>query len=280
MKDFFKIRLSFALLLLPFLLPAQVTDLALMPASGFANYSNLPVAQLNRAHREQLTGQFEVALLTYNSALAWQPGWVPALAARSELLYRLGRNLEAQRDRQQASRQNPNATAFFLAKGRNGLMPFLALYPREWYRTNYGIEASDERDGGLSSPQEYFYDQYMSIVNSPDTALAVRAVQQKVGQEIMASSKTLDELPRTYNQGVRKMLEANLAMLNHRYAEAVNLYTDASLKNAVSWPELHYNRGLGYILLHNYMNGCEDLSRAAKAGFGPAVVMQQSLCNL
>ena len=280
MKDFFKIRLLFVAFILPFLLPAQVTELALMPASGIANYSNLPVAQLNRAHREQLTGQFEVALMTYNSALAWQPNWVPALAARSELLYRLGRNLEAQRDRQQATRQNPNATAFFLAKGRNGLMPFLALYPREWYRNNYGLESPDQTESGFASPQEYFYDQYLNIINAPDTALAVRALQQKVGQEILASGNTLDELPRDYNQGVRKMLEANLAMLNHNYSAAINLYTDAALNNVVTWPELHYNRGLGYILMHNYMNGCEDLALAAKKGFGPAVIMRQSLCDL
>lgn len=279
MKDFLKIRLLLAYLLLPFLLPAQVTELPMMPSSGITNYSNLPVAQLNRAHREQLTGQFEVALLTYNSALAWQPDWVPALAARSALLYRLGRNLEAQRDRQQASLQNPNATAFFLAKGRNGLMPFLALYPREWYRTNYGLETPDKTEEGPTSPQDYFYDQYLSIINAPDTALAVLALQQKVGQDIYASQKTLDELPRSYHQGVRKMLEANLAMLNHNYADAVNLYTDASLKNAVDWPEMHYNRGLGFILLHDYMNGCKDLSSAAKDGFGPAAVMFQSLCN-
>jgi tetratricopeptide (TPR) repeat protein len=280
MKDFLKVRVLLAMFLLPFLLPAQVTKLAMMPASGITNYSNLPVAQLNRAHREQLTGQFEVALMTYNSALAWQPNWVPALAARSELLHRLGRNLEAQRDRLRASRQNPNATAFFLAKGSNGLMPFLALYPREWYRVNYGIEASDKKGKEFSTPQAYFYDQYLSIVNAPDTALAVRALQEKVGYEVLAAGRTLDELPRTYNRGVRKMLEANLAMLNHNYSEAVNLYTDAALKDGVAWPELHYNRGLGLILLQNYMSGCEDLSLAAKAGFGPGVVMYQSLCNL
>lgn len=280
MKDFRKILFLLAMLPLPFLLPAQVTELALLPASGITSYGNLPVAQLNRAHREQLTGQFEVALLTYNSALAWQPDWVPALAARSELLYRLGRNLEAQRDRQQAARQNPNATAFFLAKGRNGLMPFLALYPREWYRTNYGLEAPDRSGKERSTPQAYFYDQYLSIINAPDTALAVLALQQKVGHEVLDSRRTLAELPRTYHHGVRKMLEANLAMLNHNYADAVNLYTDASLKNGVEWPELYYNRGLGNILLQNYMGGCEDLSRAARADFGPAVVMYQSLCNL
>lgn len=274
----FLLASTFALLL-SFSMDAQVTEMPMLPASSMVSYSNLPVGQLNRAHRQQLTGQFELALLTYNSALAWQPDWVPALAARSTLLYRLGRNLEAQKDRAMAERQNPTATAFFLAKGRNGLMPFLALYPREWYSENYGLEISEDIAFTDDSPQSYFYEQYNSIINAPDTALAVLALQQKVDQDVLASQRSIDALPRGYNQGVRKMLMANLAMLNHEYSDAVNLYNDAALKNGVTWPELHYNRGLGNILMHNYMNGCQDLSKASKDGFPPATVMYESLCN-
>lgn len=265
--------------LLSFSMKAQVTELPLMPASGITSYGNLPVGQLNRAHRQQLTGQFELALLTYNSALAWQPDWVPALAARSTLLSRLGRSLEAQRDQMTASRQNPTATAFFLAKGRNGLMPFLALYPQEWYQRNYGFPGKEQEKTAETGTQAYFYEQYMNIINAPDTALAVRALQQKVDQDVIASRRSLEALPRNYNQGVRQMLMANLAMLNHEYADAINLYTDAALKNGVNWPELYYNRGLGYILVNNYMGGCQDLSRAAQDGFRPAAVMLDCLCN-
>lgn len=265
--------------LLSFSMKAQVTELPLMPASGITSYGNLPVGQLNRAHRQQLTGQFELALLTYNSALAWQPDWVPALAARSTLLNRLGRSLEAQRDQMTASRQNPTATAFFLAKGRNGLMPFLALYPQEWYQRNYGFPGKEQEKTAETGTQAYFYEQYMNIINAPDTALAVRALQQKVDQDVIASRRSLEALPRNYNQGVRQMLMANLAMLNHEYADAINLYTDAALKNGVNWPELYYNRGLGYILVNNYMGGCQDLSRAAQDGFRPAAVMLDCLCN-
>lgn len=265
--------------LLSFSMKAQVTELPLMPASGITSYGNLPVGQLNRAHRQQLTGQFELALLTYNSALAWQPDWVPALAARSTLLNRLGRSLEAQRDQMTASRQNPTATAFFLAKGRNGLMPFLALYPQEWYQRNYGFPGKEQEKTAETGTQAYFYEQYMNIINAPDTALAVRALQQKVDQDVIASRRSLEALPRNYNHGVRQMLMANLAMLNHEYADAINLYTDAALKNGVNWPELYYNRGLGYILVNNYMGGCQDLSRAAQDGFRPAAVMLDCLCN-
>ncbi len=279
MKKMSQFRLQFIAVLFPLILGAQVTELPLLPASGIASYANLPVGQLNRAHRQQLTGQFELALLTYNSALAWQPDWVPVLTARSSLLYRLGRSLEAERDRLRAERQNPTATAFFLAKGRNGLLPFLALYPQEWYQMNYGFTAQARFASTGPTPSEYFYEQYLTITSAPDTALAVRALQQKVNQDVLSSRRTLEAMPRTYHQGVRKMLLANLAMLNHDYAEAINLYTDVSLKEAVSWPELNYNRGLGYILMNDYVNGCQDLSQAAKAGFKPANVMLESLCN-
>lgn len=279
MKTCLSFFLFFALAFSPMLLPAQVTQHSLMPAAGITSYGNLPIAQLNRAYREQLTGQFEVALMTYNSALAWQPGWVPVLAARAELLQRLGRDLEAQRDRKQAVRQNPNATAFFLAKGRHGLLPFLALYPREWFGPRYGLLSPEKVNAPVVNMRDYFHDQYESIVTAPDTALAVRALQQKVNNDMGAYRRTMEELRRDYHPGVRKMLEANMAMLNHDYAIAVNLYTDAELKDGVTWPELYYNRGLGAILLHDYINGCQDLAAAVKTDFGPARIMFGSLCN-
>jgi len=279
MKNFLFIRTLCLAFLLPFFVHGQATDMPLLSATGARSYGNLPVGQLNLAYRQQLAGQFEIALLTYNSALAWQPNWVPALAGRSALLARLGRSAEAKRDRELASRQNPTATAFFLAKGRNGLMPFLALYPHDWYEKNYGFAAKDQATDEALTPQTYFYEQYAKISNASDTMLAVRALQQKVDQDILASRRSLDSLPADYNQGVKKMLLANLAMLNHEYTRGINLYTDAFLKNGVDWSELHYNRGLGYILVNNYMNGCEDLTEAANKGFQPAIVMLDGLCN-
>jgi len=278
MKNQCLLLLLAATFLLPFHLGAQLTKRPMLPATGIKSYGNLPVGELNRAHREQLAGQFEIALLTYNSALAWQPDWVPALAARSELLYRMGRPMEARKDRNQAERQNPNATAFYLAKGRNGLMPFLALYPKTWYQENYGIQQAEETPEE-SSFRQFFHEQYLAVTSAPDTALAVRVVRQKLDFDIRSAYQSLDELPRAYNEGVRQMLLGNLSMLNHNYREAVNLYTEAETKGNVDWPELRYNRGLGYILLHNYMGGCDDLFSASQEGFRPAAVMYDSLCN-
>ncbi|MEM6770992.1 MAG: hypothetical protein AAF597_10440 [Bacteroidota bacterium] len=261
------------------LLPAQVENMPLMPAAGTTSYSNLPIAELNRAHRQQLTGQFEDALLTYSSALAYQPDWVPALTARATLYQRLGRQLEARRDQQKANRQNPLATSFFMARGHNGLLPFLALYPHEWYAENYGFDKVIELPTEVNTPQAYFTEQYFKIMAGPEDAPAVQLLRKKVSQQIIATQRALDELPRGYDQGVRRMLEANLALLNHDYPAAINLYSDAEYKHGADWPELYYNRGLGYILQFNYMNGCEDLTHASREGFAPAKAMLSSLCN-
>ncbi|MEM1357473.1 MAG: hypothetical protein AAGF89_04705 [Bacteroidota bacterium] len=279
MRYFPNLLLSFLLVLSSSWVVGQVSELPLMPSSGITSYGNLPVAELNRAHRQQLTGQFEVALMTYNSALAFQPNWVPALTARAALYYRLGRELEAKRDELLAARQNPEATALFLAKGHNALLPFLALYPQDWYAEHYGFTGEVNLPGEVNTSQSYFTYQYVHITEAPDTALAVKMLQQKLDHDILASQRSLEELPRDYNPTVRKMLEANLAMLNHDYPAAINLYTDAELNSTVKWPELKYNRGLGYILMHNYMNGCQDLSASARAGFAPAATMFSGLCN-
>ncbi len=260
-------------------MPAQVEKMPLMPASGITSYGNFPVAELNRAHRQQLTGQFENALLTYNSALAYQPNWIPALTARAVLYQRLGRALEAQRDRQSANRMDPLATSFFMAKGHNALMPFLALYPQEWFVEQYGFGIAVDLPGETNSPQAYFTEQYFEIMAGPEAAPAVQVLRNKVNQEIIATQRTLNELPRDYNKGVRRMLEGNLAMLNQDFPAAINLYTDAELKHGSTWPELYYNRGLGYILQLNYMSGCQDLTKASRAGFPPAKSMLSSLCN-
>ena len=260
-------------------LAAQVEKMPLMPASGNVSYGNLPIAELNRAHRQQLTGQFENALLTYSSALAYQPGWVPALTARATLYQRLGRRLEAQKDQLRANRTNPLATSFFMAKGHNALLPFLALYPQEWFAEQYGFGNAVDLPGEITTPQAYFTEQYFEIMSGPEAAAAVQLLRQKVNQDILATERSLNELPRDYNPGVRRMLEANLALLNHEYPAAINLYTDAEFKHGADWPELYYNRGLGYILQFNYMNGCEDLAKASRDGFAPAQAMLSSLCN-
>lgn len=262
---------------LPNVLSAQTTKLALLPNTAMTNYDYLPVAQLNQAHREMLSGRFEEALMTYDAALAWQPDWVPALTARATLLNRLGRSLEAQKDRQKAIRMNPEATAFFLSKGQLSLMPYLALYPHNYYANKYGIEEPVGKDG--ESPRDYFYNQYNSITEAADTSLAVRALQLKVSRDVLASRRSVEALPRGYTGAVRSMLLGNLSMLNHDYPAAINLYTEAMLTDGADWPELYYNRGLGYVLLNIYANGCADLREAAKSDYEPAKVMLDCLCN-
>lgn len=277
----FLLAFMIGLIGLPANVTAQIEPVPLFPISPITSYANYPVNELNRAHRQELTGQFEVALLTYNSALAFQPEWVPALAARAELLYRLGRDAEARRDHLRAQRTNATATNFFLSRGPNGLLPFLALYPHDWYAERYGFDEDLGLPGGDPvTPEAYFTHQYFRIIGATDTAVAVRFLQQKVERNVMASKQLLDELPRDYNSAVKSMLKGNLAMLNHDYPEAIELYNAAESQTIANWPEVFYNRGLGRILMQDYMNGCADLSRAARSGYAPAATMHVSLCDL
>jgi hypothetical protein len=75
------------------------------------------------------------------------------------------------------------------------------------------------------------------------------------------------------------MLEGNINMLNHDYLGAVAAYNQAVDFHANDWPEITYNRGLAFILLNNYTNGCAELDSSARQGFAPAEKMLRSLCN-
>lgn len=262
-------------------LSAQVEPVPLFPVSPITSYSNFPVNELNRAHRQELTGQFEVALLTYNSALAFQPDWVPALAARAELLFRLGRDAEARRDQLRAQRVNATATNFFLSRGPNGMLPFLALYPHDWYAEKYGFDRDLGLPGGAPvTPEAYFTRQVFRITGATDTSTAVRFLKHKIERNVNESRRLLNDLPRDYNSAVKSMLRGNLAMLNHDYAGAIELYNASENQTIANWPEVNYNRGLAHILLQNYVQGCADLSDAARSGFTPAATMHISLCDL
>lgn len=267
-------------ILLQFPAKGQVQDGSPLPAGAITSFSNFPVNELNRAYRQQRSGQFEDALLTYNSTLAFQPDWVPALTARAELLYRLGRQLEAERDHLAALRTNPTATAFFLARGRNGLLPFLALYPHDWYAENYGFDEAIDQTDDISTPEAFFAYQHLRVMGSSDTAQAVQFLRDKIDQNVGAANRLLRDLPRNYNPSVKFMLEGNLALLNHNYDAAKELYTKAHDRNGANWPEIRYNRGLTYILMHKYVDGCTDLRRSAEDGFTPAATMYRSLCDL
>jgi hypothetical protein len=75
------------------------------------------------------------------------------------------------------------------------------------------------------------------------------------------------------------MLRANLRLANHDYLAAIALYNEALSQYGMDWPELYYNRGVAYVLLNNYANGCADLSFSAESGFVPANALYRDLCN-
>lgn len=244
-------------------------------------YVDWPVYQLARAQQQQNVGNFESALQFYDEALAMQPGWIPALAGRAEMLYRLGRRAEADRSHHQAFRTNPTATAFYLARRNKGLLSFLALYPSDWYARRYRFASAPGPflDDAFAL-EDFFVRQTEEITAAAaDSSVAVRALLTKMNYNVAETERLLESLPRDYNPAVREMLGANLAMLRYRFQDAVEGYGRGMNAADGRYPELRYNRGLAYILLYNYDAGCADLRSAANDGYSPARVMYNRLCE-
>lgn len=232
---------------------------------------------LNRAYRQVRLGQTEDALMTYNAILGIRPEWLPGLVGRAELLNRLGRQNEANEYKQRAMRINPLATGFLMARGRNALLQYLALYPEAV------MEAPMMSESAIVafSQEEYFDQQLRTIINLPDSTLLASTLKAKVSGNRVASIQALHNLmrDRVIEPDLGFMLEGNLDMLNHDYLGAVAAYNQAIDFHQAPWPEITYNRGLAFILLDNYTNGCAELQTSAQQGFEPAREMLGSLCT-
>lgn len=271
--------LALLLLLSSGFLPGQTisSELAIMPATVARDFGYLPLTELNRAALLERDGRMEEALMLYESALTRQPDWIPALAAKATLLNRVGRDAEARQTMKLALRIDPLATNFYTARQQYSLLPFIALFP--WAGLN-------EEGIGLTSPEVVAFSDFHllqrdRLASAADTSLVVQAVRSKLDRASVTAARKLDTYvqDRRHEAGLAKLLNGNLALLNQDYDAAIALYTDAILKDNTRWPELYYNRGLAYLQLQLFPNGCEDLRAAADQDFRPAELMMQSLCN-
>lgn len=251
----------------------------------YQNYAGQQVYNLTRAQQFLRNGQWEQAILTFDIALAQQPFWVPALVGRSNVLQLVGRELEAERDRELALRLNRTATQVLLARGRQQPIRFLALYPEEWMR-DYGFEPGASLRPGrphaaFAGNFDYFNFQSDRIRAAPDSCQVTQAIRYKLsGEYAYAENLLLDQTDYgTEDRALIPMLRANLRLANHDYLAAIALYNEALREYGEDWPELYYNRGVAYVLLNNYTNGCTDLARSMEAGFVPATELFQSMCN-
>lgn len=242
-----------------------------------ANYGGPIVGMLNQAYRQLRGGQTEDALMTYNAILGQRPNWLPALVGKAEMLRRIGRQVEANRVQQQAARIDPLATGFLLARGRNALLRYLALYPES------ALPPLDMDDAAANafSEGDYFGQQLRTIMQLDDSISLSEVLQAKVTGNRIKSIQILHNLmeDRIIEADLGFMLEGNLDMLNHDYLGAVAAYNQAIDFHLAPWPEITYNRGLAFILLDNYTNGCAELQSSAQEGFMPARKMLSSLCS-
>lgn len=245
-----------------------------MPAT---NYGGPAVGLLNQAYRQIRSGQIDEATMTYDAILAQRPNWLPALVGKAALLQRIGRQSEANRYQQSATRIDPLATGLLMAKGRNALLRYLALYPEEALPQT---TMTDEETSTFSRGA-YFDQQLEAILAMSDSTTLAKILQAKVAGDRAKSINLLHNLmqDQKVSTDLGFMLEGNINMLNHDYLGAVAAYNQAVDFHAEDWPEITYNRGLAFILLNNYTNGCAELELSARKGFAPADKMLRSLCN-
>jgi len=235
------------------------------------------IALLGQAARQMRLNVNEETLLLYDAALGHRPDWLPAMVGKANLLRRLGRNAEATRLMQRAAAQDPLAAGFLSARGRNALLPYVALYPM----SEVGVPLEENGITSNFNETDYFTQQIRGILNLPDSVGLNRVLKAKVAGDRMASIQELHGLMQDHviPEDLGFMLEGNLDMLNHDYLGAIAAYNQALDFHLTPWPEISYNRGLAFILVDNYTNGCAELRYAARQGFEPAERMLGSLCN-
>jgi tetratricopeptide (TPR) repeat protein len=232
---------------------------------------DLPVPQLQRAEQMLRWGQSEEALLAYDAILAQRPGWIPALVARAATYGRLGQRQLAERDLTAARRLSPLAADFYIAGTNYSLLPFIALYPREWLDTRFGTR---EAPGLRSTEDQRSLLATLDGVEDPELQLIRNKVIQSPNQ--LRASVTA-ALGRRTDKWADFML-GNLALLSQDLLGARRYYNDAQSSGA-TWPELYYNRGITHILLYDYVRGCADLALSYQMGHPPALNLHTSLCT-
>lgn len=244
------------------------------------NYGATEVNMLMQAHQFMRGARWEQSVMTYNALLGQRPNWAPALLGRAALFARTGRDAEAEQDYNRAFRQNPLAARFLMAKGPNDLIQFLALYPADWFEEEGGLAPLAAAQPNYSD-FNLFEEQYDEIVSLEDSCELSEVLLLKIDGDRLASRIALDNPKEllSQHQALLHMQRGNLAMLNHDYLTAISYYQRSDQTNDGYWPEVTYNRALANILLLNYAQGCEGLSKANADGFSAAAPLLQSLCN-
>lgn len=249
-----------------------------LPVNRHASVANLPVAELAQTKILMRFGRTEEAIISFDALLTRYPGWVPALAERAYLLRLLGRHAEAKRDRDEAQRLNPVAAGFYTSRGSFSLLPYIALYPDDWFNGSYREGEFFAGARGDATFDLFQRRQSAQLEEVEGTDAGISFLQLKLRGEGPLLDQAFRSSSADHSRQWQDLMQGNLALLRQDLHTALQYYNDAVLSGA-HWPELYYNRGLTSILLHDYANGCTDLNLSYAQGFLPGEIMLRNLCT-
>lgn len=199
-------------------------------------------------------GQFELAIMTYDEILAWDPYDVEFLIRRAELKYRIGRVTEAKQDYVLAHRINPYLASLFNANSPMQRLELLAFDVSQYYKL----------EGNQNSIQ----------------VLQNQSIDKKMRGDILGALKDIELAIRNADKELAPLykIRGNLYLLLGKYYEAEADYTEA-LQLQPELLEAQYNRGIARVLGNKRQDACMDFITLYRNGYATSLDPVHHLCS-
>jgi tetratricopeptide (TPR) repeat protein len=199
-------------------------------------------------------GQFELAIIKYDEALAWDPYDVELLIRRGELKYRIGRFTEARQDYALANRINPYLADLFNANNPLRRLELIAFDMSEYYQ----VESSENSVQVLQN----------------------QSIDKKMQGDILGALEDIEQA--IYNSPVKLAplykIRGNLHLLLGNHYEAEADYTEA-LRIQPDFLEAQYNRGIARVLGNKRQDACMDFMEVHRNGYTSSQEPIRYLCS-
>lgn len=199
-------------------------------------------------------GQFELAILKYDEALAWDPYDVELLIRRAELKYRIGRFTEARQDYALANRINPYLADLFNANNPMRRLELIAFDISQYYEV-------EDTENSIQVLQN-------------------QSIDKKMQGDILGALQDIEQA--IYNSPVEvaalHKIRGNLNLLLGHYFEAEADYTEA-LRIEPDFLEAQYNRGIARVLGNKRQDACMDFLEVQRNGYTSSQEPVRYLCS-
>ena len=199
-------------------------------------------------------GQFELAIVKYDEALAWDPYDVELLIRRAELKYRIGRFTEARQDYAKANQINPYLADLFNANNPMRRLELIAFDMSKCYTFE-----DTENDVQILKNQ---------------------SIDKKMQGDILGALQDIEQA--IYNSPVELAplykIRGNLNLLLGNYFEAEADYTEA-LNIQPDFLEAQYNRGIARVLGNKRHDACMDFLEVHRNGYTTSQEPVRYLCS-